>query len=75
MLAPPEGLRAPGLPGVNPRSQGVIPRQFKRKKIFVTDEGRRTEDGWTDRRDGGNSYVDDNPYLEMRSHYLAKNPL
>ena len=53
LLAPPEGLRAPELPGVNPRSQGVIPRRFKRKKNFVT-EGRkdgRTEgrtDGWTD---------------------------
>ena len=41
ILAPPEGLRAPeGYPGstlgVDPRSQGVIPRRFKRKKIFVT---------------------------------------
>ena len=55
MLAPPEGLRAPELPGVNPgvdlRSQGVIPRRFKGKKI-VTDE--RT-DGRTDRLDGKNS--------------------
>ena len=29
-------------PGVDPRSQGVIPRRFKRKKIFVADAG------WTD---------------------------
>ena len=38
ILAPPEGLRGPGVPvvnlGVDPRSQGVIPRQFKRKKIL-----------------------------------------
>ena len=37
ILAPPEGLRAPELPGVNPWGQlqksGVIPRSFKRKKI------------------------------------------
>ena len=46
-------------PGVDPRSQGVIPRRFKRKKIFVTDGG-RTKYGWTDRRDGGNSDVDFN---------------
>ena len=61
MLAPPEGLRAPGVPGVNPgvdpRSQGMIPRRFKRKKIFVTEDARRT-DGWTDRRDGRNSGLD-----------------
>ena len=31
--------RYPGsTPGVDPRSQGVIPRRFKRKKFFVTDE-------------------------------------
>ena len=41
-------------PGVDPRSQGVIPRQFKRKKIFVTDEltdertNELTETGRTD---------------------------
>ena len=58
MLAPPEGLRAPGLPGVDPRSQGVIPRRFKRKKIFVTSDGHQTPDGWTDRRVGRNSDVD-----------------
>ena len=61
MLAPPEGLRAQGVPGVNPggqpRGQGVIPRRFKRKKNFVTD-GHRTPDAWTDRRDSRNSYVD-----------------
>ena len=66
MLAPPEGLRTPGV-GVNPGVGGVgvrgqpwgsrgdpkvIPRRFKRKKIFVTDEG------WTDRRDSRNSDVD-----------------
>ena len=51
ILAPPEGLRAPGLPGVNPggrpRAQGVIPRRFKRKKNFVT-HAERTPDGQTD---------------------------
>ena len=36
----------------------VIPRQFKRKKIFVTNEGRRMKDEWTDRRDSRNSVVD-----------------
>ena len=53
-VAPPERLRAPELPGVNPGvdpgSQGVIPRRFKQKKIFVTDvrtDG-RTYDGQTD---------------------------
>ena len=49
--------RYPGsTPGVDPRGQGVIPRQFKRKKIFVTDG--RTPNGWTDRRDSQNSDVD-----------------
>ena len=46
-------------PGVDPRSQGVIPRRFKRKKIFVTDG--RTDgltNGWTDRRDARNSDLD-----------------
>ena len=55
MLAPPEVLRAPEIPGVNPpridiRSQGVIPRQFKQKKKFC-DTGTRdtgTPDGRTD---------------------------
>ena len=47
-------------PGVDPRSQGVIPRQFKRKKIFVT-EYERTDgrtNAWTHRRDGRNSGLD-----------------
>ena len=50
----------PGLtPGVDPRSQGMIPRRFKRKKIFVTN-GRKDArtDGWTDRRVGQNSDLD-----------------
>ena len=59
ILAPPEGLRGLGLPGVNPgvnpRGQGVISRRFKRKKIFVTDTH---TDTWTDRRAGRNSDVD-----------------
>ena len=63
LLAPPEGLRAPELPvvkpGVDPGSQGVIPRRFKQKKIFVTDA--RTKYGWTDRRVGRNSDVDLGP--------------
>ena len=42
-------------PGVDPRSQGVIPRRFKRKKNFVTNG--RTHGG-TDRRVSRNSYVD-----------------
>ena len=44
-------------PGVNPKSQGEITRRFKRKKIFVTETGNRT-DGRTDRRDSRNSDVD-----------------
>ena len=32
--------------GVDPIGQGVIPRRFKRKNFFVTDEGRT--DGQTD---------------------------
>ncbi len=32
ILASPERLHAPKLPGVDPRSKVVIPRQFKRKK-------------------------------------------
>ena len=48
--------RYPGSPpGVDPRSQGMIPRRFKRKKIFVTDG---LTEGRTDRRDGRNSYLD-----------------
>jgi len=38
-------------PGADPWSQGVIPRRFKQKKIFVTDAR-------TDRRVGRNSYLD-----------------
>ena len=65
MLAPPEGLRAPGVPGVNPGvdpgSQGVIPRRFKRKKIFVTNVVVGVVvAGWTHRREGGNSGLDVN---------------
>ena len=47
-------------PGIDPRSQGVIPRRFKRKKNFVTD-GRTHErtNVWTDRRDGRNSVLDE----------------
>ena len=41
-----------------PRGQGVIPRRFKRKKIFVTHTEHRTPNGWTHRREGGNSDVD-----------------
>ena len=33
ILAPPERLRALELPRVDPRSQGVIPERFKRKKL------------------------------------------
>ena len=35
----------------------MIPRRFKRKKIFMT-EGHRTPNRWTHRRDSRNSYVD-----------------
>ena len=53
LLAPPEGLRAPGLPvvnlGVDFRCQGVISRRFKRKKNFVTDRHtHRQTDGQRD---------------------------
>ena len=47
-------------PGIKPRSQGVIPRRFKRKKNFVTD-GRtdeRTNEVWTDRHVGRNIDLD-----------------
>ena len=64
ILAPPEGLRDPGsTPGFNPRGQDVIPRRFKRKKIFVTN-GRTNErtngrtNRWTDRRVGRNRDLD-----------------
>ena len=43
-------------PGVDPGSQGVIPRRFKRKRNFVTNERKDARtDGWTDRRVGRNS--------------------
>ena len=43
-------------PGVDPRSQGVIPKRFKRKNFFVTNG---ITEPWTDRRDGRNSGLDD----------------
>ena len=46
-LAPPQGPGTRGTPGVNPGGQGVIPRRFKVKKIFVTYV---RMDGWTPRR-------------------------
>ena len=72
ILAPAEGLRAPGVtgvnPGVDPRSQGVIPRRFKQKKIlWRTDEGRT--DGQTDWRDSWNSVVDMHYNDESTSSY------
>ena len=51
--------------GVDLRSQGVIPRRFKRKKNFVTDAQRT--DRWTDRRDSRNSYVD--MYIQSEHHF------
>ena len=61
MLAPPEGLRALELPrstpGIDPRSQGVIPRRFKQKNLFVMDKlsneltkelTNELTEGWTD---------------------------
>ena len=55
----------PGLtPGVDPRSQGMIPRRFKRKKNFVTN-GRT--DGWTDRHVGRNSDLD---MIRLRGAFL-----
>ena len=62
------GAACPGGRGVGvrgqPRGSGgdpkVIPRRFKRKKIFVTDEAAvaAVVAGWTDRRDSRNSVVD-----------------
>ena len=50
-------------PGIDPRSQGVIPRRFKRKKNFVTDE--RTNERTDERTDS---------LLELAGFYLpAKN--
>ena len=52
--------RYPGsTPGVDPGTQGVIPRRFKRKKIFVTNGlTNGLTNGRTDRRDGRNSDLD-----------------
>ena len=44
-------------PGIDPRSQGVIPRRFKRKKNCDERTDKR-KDGRTDRRDGRNSDLD-----------------
>ena len=57
-------------PGVDPRSQGVIPRRFKRKKFFVTHG--RTDEGWTDRRDSRNSVVDSYQILTPKIEFYAK---
>ena len=57
-------------PGVDPRSQGVIPRRFKRKKIFVTDKG-RTHEAWTDKCDGGNSDVDASKNMNVEVNILS----
>ena len=67
-------------PGIDSRSQGVIPRRFKRKKNFVTN----VVGGWTHRREGGNSYIDviDEKLdfysftlnCPLRWHFLAKDP-
>ena len=47
-------------PGIDPRSQGVIPRRFKRKKIFVTNGWMNARTNtWMDRRVGRNSDVDE----------------
>ena len=74
MLAPPEGLCAPGVPGVNPggrpRGQGVIPRRFKRKKIFVTNVVVGVGGGWTHRREGGNSGLDINLFYITYAMYV-----
>ena len=67
MLAPPEGQRAPELPGVNP---GGRPQEswgdskaIEAKKDFCDGrtDGQTYErtDAWTDRRDGRNSGLDE----------------
>ena len=63
MQAPPR-LRAPGLPGVNPGSQGVIPRRFKQKKKIC--------DGWTDGLTNGrmDRLDGENSDLEMWSKFV-----
>ena len=60
----PRGYRG-STPGVDPRSQGVIPRRFKQKKICdeLTNE---LTDGRTDRRDGGNSDVDFGKFITSK---------
>ena len=61
LLAPPEGLRAPELPGVNtgdrPKESGGDSKAISAKKIYDFTAGRRPY-GWTDRRVGQNSDVD-----------------
>ena len=54
-------------PEVDPRSLGVIPRRFKRKKDFVT-EGHRTPD----RRDSRNSYVDFLEFTNIDRDFFKK---
>ena len=45
--------------GIDPRSQGMVPRRFKQKNNFVTDARTHARTNtWTDRRDGRNSYLD-----------------
>ena len=60
ILAPPEELRAPELPGVNPggwpRESGGDSKAIEAKKIFCDE--RTPHEGWTDRRDSRNSVVD-----------------
>ena len=54
--------------GIDSGGQGVIPRQFKRKKNFVTNE--RTDgrtNGWTDRRGSRNSYLDSDILPQVES--------
>ena len=76
MLGPPEGLRPrsyPGsTPGIDPRSQGVIPRRFKEKKNFVTNKlTNELTHGWTDRRAGGNSDLDMTTLEELFFSFLS----
>ena len=52
------GVHLGSASGIDPGGQGVIPRRFKRKKIFVTDTARTPDEGWMHRRDSRNSYVD-----------------
>ena len=42
------GAACPGVPRVNPRSQGMIPSRFKQKKKIVTNEQNELTDGRTD---------------------------